>query len=170
MEPAHVGWGGYFEFGLTADDTTHAFTNHKNKAHEICLKYENYFYPATFNNFMARMDWADKGTGNRNPNIKINGSNGVLPIQISKNPGDIITFDATKSSDPDNDKLYFKWWVLPEAGSYQKKLIIPNNTSSKIKIKLPPDSSGKDFHIICEVTDNGEPRLTSYRRIIIKLE
>lgn len=30
------------------------------------------------------------------------------------------------------------------------------------------DSAGKRIHVICEVTDNGTPSLTSYRRIIME--
>lgn len=167
MEPAQVGWGGYFEFRLSPDDTTNAFTNHNGKANEICMKYEDYFYPATFNNFVARMDWADKGTGNRNPIIVINGSSGIKPIRIVKKQGEMITLDASKSYDPENNRLQFKWWILSEAGTYQKKLTIPNNKSNKITFTIPGDSAGTNFHVICEVHDNGEPNLTSYRRIIV---
>ena len=119
MEPEQVGWGGYFQFGLSADDTTNAFTNHKGEAYEICMKYEDYFYPATFNNFVARMDWADKGTGNRNPIIVINGSSGINPIRIVKKPSQMITLDDTQSHDPENKQLRFKWWILPNENRYQ---------------------------------------------------
>ena len=167
MEPEQVGWGGYFQFGLSADDTTNAFTNHKGKANEICMKYQDYFYPATFNNFVARMDWADNGKGNRNPIIVLNGSNGIKPIRIVKKPGEMVNLDASESYDPDNNQLHFKWWILSEAGTYQKKPTIPDNKLNKITIQIPGDSAGTNFHVICEVNDNGEPNLTSYRRIII---
>jgi hypothetical protein len=35
-------------------------------------------------------------------------------------------------------------------------------------LTIPPDAAGKTFHVICEVTDNGTPNLTSYRRIIFQ--
>jgi len=157
LVPGQVSWGGYFEWGICPDDSTYAYTNHKGKANEICNKYESYFYPATFNNFAARMDWASEGKGNRNPII----------VHIEKKHGKSIVLDASKSFDPENDLLTFKWWIMPEAGTYQGKVTIQNNNSDKITIDIPPDSAGKTIHIICEVTDNGEPTLTSYRRIII---
>jgi hypothetical protein len=165
--PNQVSWGGYFEWGKCEDDSTYAYTNFEGSANEICNYYETYFYPATFNNFAARMDWAKEGKGNRNPVLELNGDKGYLPIHIEKKEGKYLTLDASGSSDPENDALQYTWWILPEAGSYLKEITIPDNTSDKIRVKLPSGSAGKNFHVICEVTDDGDPALTSYRRIII---
>ncbi len=165
--PDQVSWGGYFDWGKGPDDTTYVYINHKGKASEICSKYEAYFYSATFNNFAARMDWAAFGKGNRNPVVILNGDKGIDPIHYEKRQGKEILLDASESYDPENDQLNFKWWILSEAGTFQTEIIIPDNTSDKIRIKIPSGSSGTNFHVICEVTDNGEPNLTSYRRIII---
>lgn len=167
LVPNQVSWGGYFEWGLCPDDSTYAYTNHKGKANEICNKYESYFYPATFNNFAARMDWASEGKGNRNPIIVLNENEGIDIVHIEKKQGKSIVLDASKTFDPENDQLTFKWWIMPEAGTYKGKVTIQNDNSDKITIDIPSDSAGKTIHIICEVTDNGEPTLTSYRRIII---
>lgn len=163
-----VNWGGHFEWGICPDDSTYAYTNHIGKANEICNKYEAYFYPATFNNFAARMDWAAYGKGNLNPVVIINGKGDIEPISIEAKPGKEVLLDASKSYDPDNHNLSFKWWILPEAGTYNKEIVIINKNSSKINIKIPIDINGKSIHVICEVTDNGEPNLTSYRRIIME--
>ena len=85
--PNQVSWGGYFEWGKCEDGSTNAYTNFEGSANKICNYYENYFYPATFNNFAARMDWAKEGKGNRNPVVIINGDNGYSPIQIEKKQG-----------------------------------------------------------------------------------
>lgn len=167
LVPDQVSWGGYFEWGISPDDSTFAYTNYKGEAYAICHKYETYFYPATFNNFVARMDWAAEGKGNRNPVIVMNGNDGINPIHIEKKQGSSITLDASKTFDPENDPLNFKWWIMPEAGTYRKKVTIQNENSDKIAFEIPSDSAGKTIHIICEVTDNGLPALTSYRRIII---
>jgi hypothetical protein len=165
--PTQVSWGGYFEWGKSEDGSTKAYTNFEGAANKICNYYENYFYPATFNNFAARMDWAAEGKGNRNPVVILNGDYDIVPIEMEKKPGKSVTLDASKSYDPENDQINFKWWVLTEAGTYQKEITIPGNESNKITIKIPSDSAGQNFHVICEVTDNGKPKLTSYRRIII---
>ncbi len=163
-----VNWGGYFEWGICPDDTTFAFTNHAGKAYDICNKYQACFYLATFNNFAARMDWAAYGKGNRNPIVIINDNGGTEPISIELKQGKEVSLDALKSYDPENDNLSFKWWIQPEAGTYKQEIVINNKNSSKINIKIPQEIHGKSIHVICEVTDNGEPNLTSYRRIIIQ--
>lgn len=113
------------------------------------------------------MDWAAYGKGNRNPIAIINGNDGIDPIYIDIKQGKEVSLDASKSYDPENEQVNFKWWIVPEAGTYEKEIIMPDNKSSKIKIAVPPGSAGKNIHVICEVTDNGQPNLTSYRRIII---
>lgn len=165
--PNQAGWGGYFEWGIGPDSISSAYTNHKGKAFEICTKYEDRFYPATFNDFVARMDWADRGKGNRNPKIILNGDKSISPIHISQKPGRKIKLDASKSFDPDGDQLSFKWWIMPEAGNCSEKITISDNHSSSIKLSIPGESDGQTFHVICEVTDNGKPNLTSYQRIVV---
>lgn len=166
--PGQVSWSGYFESGLGRDSITHSYTNYAGKPYDICAKYFMYFYPASFNNFAARMDWADKGVGNRNPVVVINGDKGINPIKINANNNTTITLDASKSFDPDKDKLQYKWWIVPEAGDRVEALKISGNESSIATVNIPAHAAGKQVHIICEVTDNGVPSLTSYRRIIIE--
>lgn len=166
--PTQVGWGGYFTFGPCKDNATSAFQNHTGDAAKISAKYEQYFYQATFNNFAARMNWAKDGQGNRNPIVVI-GHDTTLDILTQTPPqGSKITLDASQTHDPEGDQLTFKWWLLPEAGTYTQDVTISNPTSNTPTINIPPDSAGKNFHIICEVTDNGTPNLTSYRRIIFQ--
>ena len=167
-EPAQAGWGGYSTRGLCDDNTTYAFTNNKDPANNICRKYEEHFYPATFNNFAARMDWANEGKGNRNPVVVINKNEGIEILKETPWQGTTIKLNASKSFDPDGDKLMFKWWVQPEAGTFAKEITITNGNTSIVNIEVPSGSAGKTFHIICEVTDNGLPELTSYRRIIFE--
>jgi hypothetical protein len=82
--------------------------------------------------------------------------------------GTTITFDASKSYDHNGDKLTFKWWIQPEAGTYDGNVDILNNNTSKAVVIIPEDSAGKTIHLICEITDNGVPNLTSYRRVIFE--
>jgi len=165
--PRHVGWGGYFVWGKGPDNGTYAYTNHQDSANSISTKYQEYFYPATFNNFTARMDWAKDGRGNRNPIVVINDDKDIDIITIYPLQGTTVTLDASKSDDPDGDKLTFKWWILSEAGTYTEDVNIANRSSSRAMVNVPPNSAGKSFHVICEVTDDGTHNLTSYRRIIL---
>lgn len=167
--PGYGGWGGYFVRALSPDGETYAFTNHSGvETHTISRRYEEYFYPAIFNNFAARMDWAKEGTGNRNPVVIINGDRSMANISLSPKPGTSILLNASKSYDPDKDRLSYSWWVLTEAGSYEKDIKISADKSDRVNVEIPADAAGKTFHIICEVTDNGTHALTGYRRIIVQ--
>lgn len=166
--PGQGGWGGIFAYGQTVDGQTSAWVNEKGTINTACKKYNSGFFQAAFNSFVARMDWAKDGKGNRNPVVVVNDSEGYDVITVKPSPGGSVTLDASKTTDPDGDKLSFKWWVHPEAGSYASSLAIANNTANKVTINLPADSVGKTIHVICEVSDAGTPALTSYRRIILQ--
>ena len=168
MSPNQVGWGGYFEWGAGPDTITNSYNNHNGQAKKISGKYEEYFYPIIFNDFSARMDWAKNGKGNLNPVVIINNQEGINPVEIDVRQEHELILDATNSYDPDNDELNYKWWYLKEAGSYKKSINIINTEGKIAKIILPPDFAiGDDIHIICEITDNGTPNLSGFRRIII---
>ncbi len=167
--PNHTGWGGYFEWNQGMDNETYCYTNHSAPTKEISRKYEKYFYPATFNNFAARMDWASEGRGNRNPVVIVNGEQGIAILKLHPKQGSEVILDGSQSFDPDADSITFKWWVLPEAGSYPGTVTIVDANMEKARIKIPQDAIGKSIHVICEVTDSGNPSLTSYRRVLFEV-
>lgn len=170
-KPGWGSWGGYFDWAIGPDEETYAYTNHGDmEAYSSCRKLMEHFYPATFNNFAARMDWAAQGKGNRNPVVVVNGNQGIDPINIEPKQGKTVTLDASKSFDPDDDQFTYNWWVLSEAGTYSGKVNISGKDTKIAKIDVPPDAAGKTIHVICEVEDNGTHHLTGYRRIIIKPE
>jgi len=166
--PTQVGWGGYSEWGLGEDSCGYSHVNRTGDAHIICWKYAEYFYPATFNNFAARMDWANEGKGNRNPIAIINGNEGIEIMNEMPRQGATVTLDASRSYDPEGDSLTYKWWIQPEAGTCTKEITLSNEHTSTVNIEVPCGSAGLTFHVICEITDNGFPNLNSYRRIIFE--
>ncbi len=168
LSPTQASWGGCFRWSIGPDNETYAYNNHQGEAKETSRKYESYFYPAIFNDFAARMDWAKNGEGNRNPVIVINGQSGTDIIKISPKVEEEILLDASKSFDPDKDQITFNWWIQSEAGTFSDKIIIMDANSRKAKIKIPENAAGESIHVICEITDMGTPNLTSYRRIVIE--
>lgn len=165
-QPTQVSWGGYSQWGKGEDDNGYSYVNYTGGESEICRRYGDYFYAATFNNFAARMDWAKEGMGNRNPIIVIDGDSSLSAIKKKTKAGTNISLDASASYDPDGDSLSYKWWVQPEAGTYTGKIIILNSNAKNATLQLPLEAVGESFHIICEVTDSGMHNLSSYRRVI----
>lgn len=165
--PTQGGWGGYFAWGVGEDKETSCFTNFEGAAKDTCNTLGDHFYPATFNNFAARMDWAQDGIGNRNPIVVIDDDKGIEPLSRKPRQGSSVELDASASSDPDDDELTFRWWVLSAAGTLAEDVDILNSSNAKATVAVPSESAGKTFHVICEVTDDGTPRLTGYRRIIL---
>ncbi|WP_020210166.1 DUF1593 domain-containing protein [Gilvimarinus chinensis] len=167
--PGWGGWGGYFEMALTPDGETYALTNHSQiDAGAVSRKYEEQFYPAIFNDFVARMDWVKEGTGNLNPVAVVGDDASLKPVYLTPKAGAKVNLDASASHDPNGDALSFLWWYMPEAGDYEGALKLPGADANSVTIDVPADSAGKSLHIILEITDNGTPNLTAYRRVILK--
>lgn len=173
-DPTQVGWGGYHTFGLCPDSLTYAWTNWQQPMKNISDGYEKHFYPDEYNDFAARMEWADKGVGNKNPVVIINGKRGIAPIIITAKAGKILKLHAGKTYDPDGDELTFRWWQQTKAPTTQS----PQPSMATIKdpgtptptILIPEDAKGQTLHLICEVHDNGPFKLVAYRRIIINVQ
>jgi len=136
------------------------------------------------NDFAARMDWTvkDYAHANHNPIVVVNGQTGTAPVELSVTAGQTVTLDAAGTSDPDpGQSLSYSWFVYPEAGltgTHGADVAITGSDGPKATVEvksscrplwLPgiPCRGAGVAHIILAVTDNGSPRLTSYRRIIL---
>lgn len=168
-DPQQVGWGGYHTFGMSPDSVTYAWTNWYEPVKSISDAYEKRFYDDEFNDFAARMAWAHEGKGNTNPSVVVNGKSGRAPLHIKTKSGKNITLDASDTSDAEGDELEFKWWIQPEAGTMDDdNVTIEDADSQKCTIKIPDNvDEGETLHVICEVHDNGDFKLVSYKRVII---
>ena len=166
-DPHQAGWAGYHERGLCADSLTTAWTSWQEPVLSISVGYKRRFYPDEISDFMARMQWADEGQGNHNPQVVINGSEGLQSLSIEAKAGDTIRLDASKTMDSDGDKLSFLWWQQPEIG--KTKVTIAQPEESVITIQIPAETCKETIHIICEVHDDGPFHLVSYRRIQVHI-
>jgi hypothetical protein len=135
------------------------------------------------NDFAARMDWtiADFAHANHHPKLTVNGDDGKGPVRIDAEVGQAVMLDASKSSDPDAQKLHFSWFHYPEAGGTGSDLAdVKIDGADAAVARVTPTAVCRPqwlgnrrcagpgvAHIILAVTDEGSPKLTSYRRVIL---
>lgn len=166
--PEFGGWGGFFSFGTGPDNATQAYVNHSGtQAGAVTERYAAQFYAAIFNDFAARMEWARNGKGNRNPVVLFREGDDAEILTKTASAGSPLPLDASRSYDPDGDRLSFSWWIMPEAGTYPHPVQIDGAHSGRATIQVPADAVGKTIHVVCEVTDDGTPQLHGYRRIML---
>lgn len=165
-DPSQAGWAGYHQRGICPDSLTTAWTSWQEPVRSISVGYKQRFYPDELNDFMARMQWADKGEGNRNPVVVVNGHHGPSPLVLQVKAGETVRLDASKSSDPEGDAISFHWWQQPEIGT--ARLAIDDAEGSVITVRIPADAAKQTLHLVCEVRDEGFGRLKSYQRVIIR--
>ena len=124
------------------------------------------------NDFQARMDWCVQTYSNANhhPVAYLNGDRGRDIVKTTVSSGQIVHLSAMKSSDPDGDHLRYNWWQYQEAGSLESTISISDPSAEHAHFKAPSVDAVKTIHIILEVIDNGSPKLTSYRRLVVTVD
>ncbi|MEM7145018.1 MAG: nucleoside hydrolase-like domain-containing protein [Verrucomicrobiota bacterium] len=142
------------------------------------------FRRAMWNDFRARMDWCVKSfaEANHNPVAHLNGDGSDSIIVMNDvSPGSEIQLSAKGSTDPDGDKLFYRWWNYREAGTYDGALSIPQPNAERTAIKVPADASrGDQIHIVLEIRDHEQEMaspesdeyipLTDYRRLVLNVK
>lgn len=178
-KPNYGGWGGRYEWyqpatqrWFSSPETRPIWTNAIDKV----LGNDGKFYAnnqATIwrwrehfqNDFAARMDWTIQPYNKANhPPVAASD-----PIQKTYRSNEKITINAGSSSDPDNDKLTFSWFQYHEPGSSTFLLDLKNQNTAVVEVKLPEVNKAESFHLILQVTDNGRPALTRYKRLILNV-
>jgi len=135
---------------------------------------KEYFKPLTRwtdalqNDFAARANWCVKKFNEANHPPKV-------VLKNKKNtkvkPGAKVKLSAEGSTDPDGNKLEYRWWQYEEADTYTGKIKIENSDNELASFIVPGDvKSGETIHVICEVKDTGTPQLTRYQRVIVEIK
>jgi len=167
-QPGYGSWGGRFQV-----DSGTWFKDAKDTVGGSTLARATVYRwrPAFQNHFQARMDWCVKpyAQANHAPVVTLNGAGGTGIVHISAHPGQTVSLSAAGSTDPDGNVLGYTWWQYREAGTHTGTVAISGSTSNAASFIAPSVSEPRTIHIILEVTDNGSPALTSYRRAIVQV-
>lgn len=99
----------------------------------------------------------------------LNGQPGRDTLVVTARPGSTIELSSDGSTDPDGDSLQTRWWFYSEASSYRSPVEIAGADAQQARVTIPGDATHKTLHIILELQDNGTPKLTRYRRAVIRV-
>ncbi len=139
------------------------------------------------NDFAARMDWTIKpfAKANHPPKVGLRGLESAGQIVVRTKIGQRWSFDASASSDPDGDKLHYRWFAYPEAGfdgrGANPVLQLSHSGRAQVTVTatarcadawlplIPCPPGPRTAHLILAVTDSGKPALTRYKRILIEV-
>jgi hypothetical protein len=170
-DPAHPGWGGWG--GRFRHESEGLWRDAKDSVGDTTDSRTTVWRwrPAFQADFQARMDWCVKSFANANhaPNPIVNGADGRGILRLAAKPDSTIKLSADGSSDPDHDRLAYRWWHYNDADNYDGRVQIDKHTTQEALLSVPSDAASKSLHVIVEVTDNGEPALTRYRRVVIEV-
>jgi hypothetical protein len=133
---------------------------------------------AVQSDFAARINWSmapERQGANHHPVAVLNGRPGRQPVTIEACPGDTLRLSAAGTADPDANTLSYRWWQYKDiAGGFFPDTVDISGSGPDVEVRIPLKNSRggapaakRSFHVILEVTDDGAPRLTSYRRAII---
>ena len=116
------------------------------------------------------MDWCVQPPhqANHAPVAVCNGDATRSVLEVAAAPGADVPLTAASSRDPDGHGLSYRWWVYREAGTYRGDVKLSSPTRIESAVAVPGDAAGAEIHIILEVTDDGAPPLTSFRRIRVR--
>lgn len=196
--PDYGSWGGRY---IKVNPSTELNFNHYADAADRVVGVSNETYvssrasiwrwrDAFQNDFAARMQWtlpANRSRANHHPVVSVNGSAGLSPVNLTVGVGSTVTLDASRTLDPDGDRLSFRWFQYKEPGTNDwniaAKVPVLNVSTAQggrlARVKIPEESkscNGGGFnssgcwllHLILEVTDSGYHPLTSYRRVLLQ--
>jgi len=118
--------------------------------------------------FAARMKWAATPTfagANHKPKVSVTSGLNVTAV-----PGATVRLAAT-ATDPDRNTLTAKWWQYADADTYPGTITFSAADALTTTFQVPQDATnGQTIHALIQVTDNGEPPLTSFQRVIVTIK
>lgn len=169
-DPRQSSFAGQFVREITPDNITTAWTDTSKDAEKRSADAVLRTLPDQVNDFIARMDWAANGSGNRNPKVMLNGDSGFAPVLVHGKAGLPVLLSAEGSSDPDGDVISYEWYHDEGAGDYTGDITWKLIGEDIAEVALPESAHGEKIHVVLRVSDDGSPSLASYRRAIISVD
>lgn len=184
-DPAHPdwgGWGGRFERvdnGVFRD----APDRLGEEAHPRVGVWR--WRPAFQADFQARMDWCVRApdAANHAPRISVKSPEGGLAVvddgpdrgaygilRLVTEAGRRVRLDASDSQDPDGDVLRFRWWIHEAPGRESRAATLESAGTASASLALPVNPPRSEVHVVVEATDDGEPALTSFQRLVVEVK
>jgi len=167
-DPSYGGWGGRFKKAVKDSLLYVGATDSDANFESQLFKPMSRWYEGSQNDYAARCDWAttnDFKKANHEPIVHL-GHEEDLSIKA----GEKVILSANESWDPDGDELSYKWWQYTDADNYEGEITIENSDQKEASFIVPTNAVGKNIHVILEVQDNGTPKLTRYRRVIVNFK
>ncbi len=168
--PQWGGWAGRYCFNdalgfwwCDQQDTWQGSTNRDNTLKRWVAHLQN--------DFKARADWCVARTfaeANHAPRPSLQGDDSQTVLKLDVAVAAPVRLSAAGSTDSDGDDLRYEWIYYPESGTYAGPVTLASATGRTCTVHIPADALGKTIHIILQVTDDGEPPLTRYRRAVLK--
>jgi hypothetical protein len=85
------------------------------------------------------------GTPVNHPPVPVlTGGRTPAPVSLKVWPGAVAKPSAAGSSEPDGDRLRYRWFVNPDAGTYGRAMPLVDATAESASLTLPADDAGDD--------------------------
>ena len=162
--PEWGGWGGRFERdsgGIYRDARDHV--GELTDARATVWRWR----PAFQAEFQARLNWCVADSfekANHLPIAVLNGERSRAIVHFEASAGETVQFSAVGSTDPDGDELRYRWFVYPEASTYRGKISLSSIDSPTASFIAPAVIEPQSVHAILQITDDGSPMLSAFRR------
>jgi len=183
LSPSYGGWGGRYVLHQAYGETRPIWTNARGSRDTVVaengMSYTSdqatiwRWREAYQNDFASRMDWcvADRfQEANHNPVAAFQGDTSKAVAKVRAASGRRVNLSATGTRDPDGDKVSYRWFIYKEAGTFKGDVRIEDAASAQVWFLAPQVTEPVSLHVILEVWDDGQPRLCSYRRILVAIE
>jgi hypothetical protein len=164
--PSLGSWGGRFEGARNrlTDVADHDVNNHNDPDPRMSTVYR--WRSAFQADFQARLDWCvqPRAKANHPPVVRIKGAR-----ERSAKPGEEVLLDAGESTDPDGDRLSFRWQVYPIEDDRIGRIEIEGRDSPIARLKLPAGLARGSIPVLLTVRDGGKPGLSRYGRLLVTI-